>query len=178
MTQPIFLVGPRGSGKTTIGQALAQALGLQFIDTDHWLLSTSGMSVAEIVEQEGWDGFRLRESQALKSATQPGAVVATGGGIVLRDENREFMREQGLVLYLRASVDTLTNRLEAFPDEGQRPTLTGKTITDEISEVLAAREALYQQSAHHFIDASQSPSEIVADILQRIPASGASKAAS
>ncbi|EBW6088639.1 AAA family ATPase, partial [Salmonella enterica subsp. enterica serovar Enteritidis] len=83
MTQPLFLVGPRGCGKTTVGQGLAASLGFQFTDTDRWLLEHSGETVAEIVEKEGWAGFRARESQALQAVAAPATVIATGGGMVL-----------------------------------------------------------------------------------------------
>jgi len=165
MTQPIYLVGARGCGKTTVGVALAQALGCNFVDTDHYLLTSTNMSVAEIVAQQGWDGFRRLETDALQSVTAPGTVIATGGGMVLADYNRQYMREHGVVIYLRAPAQILASRLEAFPEEGQRPTLTGRPITDEIVEVLAAREALYNQVAHHVVDATRPPQEIVAAIL-------------
>lgn len=165
MTQPIFLVGARGCGKTTVGIALAQALGRGFVDTDNYLLTSTNMSVADIVAQEGWDGFRARETQALKSVTSPEVVVATGGGMVLAECNRQFMCEQGVVIYLRAPAQILADRLEAFPQEGQRPTLTGKPITDEIVEVLAAREALYRQAAHYVVDASHAPDVVVDAVL-------------
>ncbi|HGP3602280.1 TPA: shikimate kinase, partial [Yersinia enterocolitica] len=95
MTQTIFMVGARGAGKTTIGKALAQALGYRFIDTDLFMQQTLQSSVAEIVAREGWDGFRLRESMALQTVTAPKTVVATGGGAVLSHDNRTFMRQHG-----------------------------------------------------------------------------------
>lgn len=165
MTQPIFLVGARGCGKTTVGVALARALGCHFVDTDSYLLTSTNMSVADIVAQDGWDGFRARETQALKSVTAPDTLVATGGGMVLAECNRQFMRDQGVVIYLRAPAQILASRLEAFPEEGQRPTLTGKPITDEIVEVLAAREALYRQAAHHMVDAARPPEAVVEAVL-------------
>lgn len=174
MTQPIYLVGARGCGKTTVGVALAQALGFNFVDTDHYLLTTTEMSVADIVAQEGWDGFRRRESGVLQSVTAPDTVIATGGGMVLAEGNRHFMREHGVVIYLRAPAQILASRLEAFPEEGQRPTLTGRPITDEIVEVLAAREALYNQAAHHVVDATHSPEDIVAAVLAALHTAHAS----
>ncbi|EIR62035.1 shikimate kinase AroL, partial [Yersinia pestis] len=111
MTQTIFMVGARGAGKTTIGKALAQALGYRFVDTDLFMQQTSQMTVAEVVESEGWDGFRLRESMALQAVTAPKTVVATGGGAVLSSENRAFMRDHGRVIYLRASAAVLAKRL-------------------------------------------------------------------
>lgn len=165
MTQPIFLVGARGCGKTTVGKALAKALEYAFVDTDHWLLESSGMTVAEIVESEGWPGFRARETQALKSVTAPSTLIATGGGMVLAPENRQFMREKGAVIYLQAPPQELARRLEAFPEAGQRPTLTGKPVAQEISEVLAEREPLYRQAAHHVINAARPPEEIVEAVI-------------
>ncbi|WP_200553017.1 shikimate kinase AroL [Kosakonia sp. LAM2021] len=164
MTLPIFLIGARGCGKTTVGRTLALAQGCQFIDTDYWLQENAQQTIAEIVEQEGWDGFRARETAALEAVSAPSRVVATGGGIILREYNRRFMREHGVVIYLCAPVNVLADRLEAFPQEGQRPTLTGKPISEEVSEVLAQRDALYREAAHYVVDAAQSPDKVVSDI--------------
>ncbi|MDY0970650.1 shikimate kinase AroL [Siccibacter turicensis] len=165
MTQPIFLVGPRACGKTTVGDALAQATGFTCIDTDHWLAAHTGMTVAEIVEKEGWDGFRRRESEALRAVTAASTVIATGGGMVLSEANRQFMREHGVVIYLSAPAHVLASRLAAVPEPGQRPTLTGKTIIDEVAEVLAERETLYRAAAHHVVDAAGERDAIVTRAL-------------
>jgi shikimate kinase len=166
MTQTIFMVGARGAGKTTIGKALAQALGYRFIDTDLFMQQSAKMTVAEVVVREGWDGFRLRENMALQTVTAPKTVVATGGGAVLDRENRIFMRNHGLVLYLRASANVLAERLAEYPENAQRPSLTGKPIVDEMLDVLTSREALYQEVAHRVLDATQSPMHVVELILQ------------
>ncbi|QJT79433.1 shikimate kinase AroL [Kosakonia sp. MUSA4] len=164
MTLPIFLVGARGCGKTTVGQALALAQGCQFIDTDFWLQETAQQTIADIVARDGWEAFRAWETEALKTVTAPARVIATGGGIILSEYNRHFMREKGIVVYLCAPVAVLADRLEAFPEEGQRPTLTGKPISEEVSEVLALRDALYREAAHHVVNAAQSPDQVVSDI--------------
>ena len=91
MTQPLFLIGPRGCGKTTVGMALADSLNRRFVDTDQWLQSQLNMTVAEIVEREEWAGFRARETAALEAVTAPSTVIATGGGIILTEFNRHFM---------------------------------------------------------------------------------------
>ena len=78
MTLPIFLIGARGCGKTTVGRTLALAQGCQFIDTDYWLQENAQQTIAAIVEQEGWDGFRARETAALEAVSAPSRVVATG----------------------------------------------------------------------------------------------------
>lgn len=165
MTQTLFMVGARGAGKTTIGKALAQALGYRFIDTDLFMQQTLQLSVAEIVARDGWDGFRLQESMALQTVTAPKTVVATGGGAVLSHDNRTFMRQHGVVIYLRASAKVLAERLAEDPEDAQRPSLTGKPIVEEMLDVLASREPLYQEVAHHVLDATQPPQEVVEQIL-------------
>ena len=102
MGHTIYLVGARAAGKTTFGGALARQLGCNYVDTDIHLRETTGETVADIVAREGWDGFRKRESAVLRAVTTPGTVIATGGGMVLAEENRRFMREHGIVLYLSA----------------------------------------------------------------------------
>lgn len=109
-------------------------------------------------------GVPRPETDALKAVTAPARVIATGGGIILSEYNRHFMREKGIVVYLCAPVAVLADRLEAFPEEGQRPTLTGKPISEEVSEVLALRDALYREAAHHVVNAAQSPNQVVSDI--------------
>ncbi len=169
-TQPyphttVFLVGARASGKTTIGRALARALAWTFADTDQHILRVTGWSVAEIVAREGWEGFRARESRALRDVACPPVVVATGGGMVLAEENRVFMRERGRVFYLRAPAAVLAARLEANPLRSQRPSLTGKSVAEEVEDILARREALSQDAAGYVLAAGQSPSQVVEQIL-------------
>lgn len=167
MTRPIFLIGARGSGKTTVGQLLARARHYLFIDTDRWLQDNAQMTVATIVEQEGWDRFRARESEALQAVTKPGTVIATGGGIVLAESNRLFMQEHGEVIYLCAPASTLAQRLEVSPEEGLRPTLTGKPISEEVREVLEQRNGLYLEAAHHVVDAAR-PAVDVVEAIQTV----------
>lgn len=172
--RPVFLVGPRGSGKTTVGTFLAARLGLTVQDTDAMVTAEAGRSVAQIVATEGWEGFRERESRALRAATSPGVVIATGGGMVLDKGNREHMRQAGIVIYLAASVETLRARLGGKEPDAQgplqlaeqRPSLTGADPLWEIAGVLAEREALYRESAHHSVDASAPAARVVAAILR------------
>ncbi|QMI04287.1 shikimate kinase AroL [Citrobacter sp. RHB25-C09] len=164
MTQPLYLVGPRGCGKTTVGMTLATAMDCQFVDTDQWLQSEANMTVAEIVEREGWSGFRARETAALEAVTAPSTVVATGGGIILTDINRQYMRDNGTVIYLCAPVSTLVSRLEASPEEELRPALTAKPLVEEVQEVLAQRDLLYREAAHFIIDATHSPDQVISEI--------------
>ena len=162
------LVGESGSGKTTVGHALARARHFQFSDTDHRLQAHEQRTVAEIVQAEGWARFRELETLSLKAVTLPNTVIATGGGIVLAEGNRQFMRENGVVIYLQASVSALIDRLEAYPKAEQRPTLTGKPVREEVGEVLAQREALYRDAAHHIVDATASPDRVVEQIMSML----------
>lgn len=165
MKQTIYLVGPRAAGKTTFGNALARRLGCAYVDTDIHLRETTGESVADIVAREGWEGFRRRESAVLADVTAPATVIATGGGMVLSSKNRRFMRDNGIVFYLRAPAAVLAARLSAAPNAAQRPSLTGKSIVEEVSEVLAAREALYQDAATHVLDAAAAQEALLAEAL-------------
>ncbi|MCP1104800.1 shikimate kinase AroL [Serratia nevei] len=169
MTQTLFMIGARGAGKTTVGSALALALGYQFVDTDLFMQQAAQMSVADMVEREGWLGFRRRETIALQTVTNLSTIVATGGGAILAEENRQFMRRHGTVIYLRAPASVLAQRLEEYPEDTQRPTLTGRPIAEEMLEVLAAREALYQDAAHYVIDGAADPQRVVEQILAVLP---------
>ena len=108
----IFLIGPMGSGKTSIGQRVAALLGLEFFDCDHELEKQTGASVSLIFDVEGEEGFRARETRMLDDLTaQAGVLVATGGGVILKAENRRLLSERGTVVYLRTSVSRQLKRL-------------------------------------------------------------------
>ncbi|BFR47643.1 shikimate kinase AroL [Nitratidesulfovibrio sp. HK-II] len=167
-TRRVYLVGPRASGKTTVGRALAARAGWSFEDTDATVTATAGMTVEQIVAREGWEGFRRRESDALRATLgRDGLVVATGGGMVLAEDNRRMLREGGLVAYLCGSVELLAARLARDPLAAQRPSLTGRPIAEEVAEVLAARDSLYRECAHAVLDAGDD-AQALADRLARL----------
>lgn len=168
MNNTIFLVGARAAGKTTMGKMLANKLSFSFIDTDCHLLETTQKTVAEIVEKEGWEGFRARESQILIDTTKPNRVIATGGGMVLADHNRKFMRQNGTVIFLSATAATLAARLMKDPNVAQRPSLTGLSIVDEMEKVLAERLPLYHDAAHHIVNVEQDEALILNNILHML----------
>jgi shikimate kinase len=170
----LFLIGARAAGKTTCGRALAQGLGLPFFDTDSLVRERAGLCVAQIVEREGWAGFRRRESAALRSLA-PGlagagrslaGVVATGGGLILDPANRELLRRHGLVVFLDAPPEVLAARLAAAPEAAQRPALGGgkQSLLDEARAGLAARRALYLAAAHQVLDAARPLREVLAEL--------------
>ena len=110
--QHIFLVGPMGAGKTTIGRQLADFLCRPFIDVDNEIEARTGADIQWIFDMEGEQGFRDRESKVLKAIieTSPSSIIATGGGIVLRNENRTILQKNGLVVYLSATKEQLYER--------------------------------------------------------------------
>jgi shikimate kinase len=161
----IFLVGMMGAGKTTIGRALAQRLRRPFVDTDRILVERTGVPIATIFEIEGEAGFRRRESAVLAEvAHEPGRVVATGGGIVLDPANRELMRAHGTVLYLRARVDSLWERLR---HDTTRPLLATPQPREKLAGLLDQRDPLYREAAHLIVDTGP---QSAANLVNRIVA--------
>lgn len=172
MTEPrsvvgarLFLIGMMGAGKSTVGRLLARRCGFDFIDCDRELEARSGVSVATIFELEGEENFRRREAILIDELTQRArTVLATGGGAILSDENRRHLRERGLVIYLRASVDEILRRTQK---DRARPLLQTADRRGRIAQLLAEREALYEQIAHVTVQSSSgNPNRLVAKLLQ------------
>jgi len=145
----LVLVGPRGSGKTTLGHALARVLDVPVYDTDRMVEESAGEPLSRLWEREGEEAFRIFESGALEALSRlPPGVVSTGGGIVLRPENRAALRRLGFVLYLHVPEEQLVARLVASSD--RRPRLRdGIPLADEIRQVSAERDPLYREVADH-----------------------------
>ncbi len=148
--QNIYLIGLMGAGKTTVGRNLARLMKLTFIDTDQQLEQRTGVSVSYIFEMEGEEGFRERESNLLKEIGQKTAhVVSTGGGIVLRPENRSMMRRSGTVIYLSAPFAVLWTRLRRSKT---RPLLVTEDPQSTLRQLMELREPLYQEAADITMD--------------------------
>ena len=162
----VYLLGMRASGKTTVGRALAEALGCAFLDTDAMVVEAAGMTVEAIVAQGGWEEFRRLESEALAQAAKlPGKVVSTGGGIVLSDANRDLLGRTGVCFYLGADAALLTERLMRDPDTAQRPALTTLDLHEEMASVMSEREPLYMVCMDHMLQAHRTVEQLVNDIL-------------
>lgn len=162
----LYLVGYRGSGKSSVGAVLAARLVLPFLDADTVLETDAGRSIRDIFATEGEGGFRDRESATLrKLAGGNRAVIATGGGVILRPENRELLRATGFVVWLTAPAELLWDRISIDPTTAvRRPNLAGGGL-GEVKALLAVREPLYALTAHATVDASQSPEHVADDIL-------------
>jgi len=153
--QPIFLVGLMGVGKSTIGKKLATRLGVDFIDCDQELEQRMGVTVNTIFEIEGEQGFRLRETRLLEElAAGQSGVVATGGGVVTQQVNRDILKHQDRVLYLQAPIDLLWSRLRYCKN---RPLLQTENPRARLKDLLLQRDPLYRQVASDVIRVARGP---------------------
>lgn len=164
----VFLIGMMGTGKTTVGQLLAQRLSYRFFDTDRLIEGVAETTIENIFSTEGEIYFRGLESKVLEQVcayTQ--SAIATGGGIVLKPENWGYLRH-GLIVWLDAPADILLERLR---DDRSRPLLKEGDLLDKLSTLLAERRSLYAQADLRIAIANcqQTPSEITEEILARIP---------
>ena len=165
----IFLVGPMASGKTTLGKLLAKRLGLQFLDTDHEIEKKTGVSVRVIFEMEGEPALRDRESKILETLShQPSLVLATGGGAVLRPENRQILATRGLVIYLKPDIET---QLKRTADDRKRPLLQNVDRRAFFQALQRTRDPLYQEVADVTVSVDNRPGkkmiEVILSMLQR-----------
>lgn len=162
-TKNVYLVGLMGSGKTTIGRSLAKRLGFGFVDSDREIEARTGVSIPTIFEIEGEDGFRKREAQVIAEVSrQSGVVVATGGGAVLRPENRENFRSHGFVVYLNVPPQTLWERTR---HDRNRPLLQVADPLLKLKELFDQRDALYREVADLIVDGSRINAQAVLQLL-------------
>ncbi|MBI3898757.1 MAG: shikimate kinase AroK [Gammaproteobacteria bacterium] len=165
----IFLIGPMGAGKSTIGRHLADLLQKDFRDSDHEIERRTGASVALIFEIEGEDGFRRRESAAIEDlTTRDDLVLATGGGAILAESNRQVLRSRGIVVYLQAPIETLLARTHR---DRNRPLLQDGDRRAKFEEILRVRDPLYRAAADIIIITDhRSPSAVAQEIVTKIQA--------
>ncbi|SFM63984.1 shikimate kinase [Ectothiorhodospira mobilis] len=146
----IVLVGPMGAGKSTVGRHLAARLQMPFVDSDRELESRTGVDIPTIFEYEGEEGFRRREAAVLEDlCARCGIVLATGGGAVMRPENREQLQRCGLVVYLRTPV---TLQLKRTARDRNRPLLQTEDPRARLEALLEVRDPLYREVAHLIVD--------------------------
>ncbi|CAK0753492.1 shikimate kinase 1 [Gammaproteobacteria bacterium] len=170
MVRNVFLIGLMGAGKSSVGRQLACAMQLPFVDSDKVIEARTGVSIPLIFEMEGEIGFRAREKNVIADLTaSEGLILATGGGVVLDPENREYLKHRGCVVYLRASVDVLVARTA---HDRNRPLLQNTDPYAKLRELLEARDPLYREIAHFTLDVSeQSIRAVVRELVQQFATS-------
>lgn len=166
-TNNIFLIGPMGSGKTTIGKQLANSLKKEFFDSDHEIVRRTGASIPLIFDIEGEEGFRKREEAVIDDlSSKENIVLATGGGAVLREQNREHLHSRGTVFYLYASIDQLFKRTAR---DRNRPLLQTDDPRAKIEALMAERDPLYREVSHTVIYTDdRSVRSVVKEIIGRL----------
>ena len=161
----IILIGSMGAGKTTIGRQLAKRLKRPFYDSDHELVERCGVDIPTIFEFEGESGFRDRESQVIDELSKLSDIVmATGGGAVLRPENRKMLAARGTVIYLRVSLKNQHLRTSA---DRNRPLLQGGNLMEKLQKLRDDRDPLYTALADHVLDTDDRTPNNVAQSIQR-----------
>lgn len=163
--QNIYLIGLMGAGKTTVGKQLARRLGRQFVDSDHEIAARTGVAIPTIFEIEGEDGFRRREAQIIVELTGlHGIVMATGGGVVLRPENRSRLRDTGWVVYLNVPPAMLYERTRY---DRNRPLLQVADPLARLEALHAERDPLYREVAHFVAEGSHLVASGIVNLLLR-----------
>ena len=163
----MILIGFMGAGKTTVGKALAERSGWPLLDTDQLIIEKAGMTIPEIFEQSGEEGFRRIESEVLAELLEQTdhTVISVGGGLPLREENRAVLSRLGTVVYLDVSEATVWNRLK---DETDRPLLKVENVRAKIREMLTYRRPIYEQAAHITISVDEkNPGQIAAEVEEK-----------
>jgi shikimate kinase len=158
----IVLIGYRGTGKSVVGAIVAERLGMQCMAMDEKIGERVGMPIPEFVEKHDWPAFRNVESEVARELSGiDNVVIDSGGGVIERPENVDALHANGIIIWLKASVDVIVSRIEGGTE---RPSLTGvKSFTDEVEEVLDRRAPKYTAAAQYEIDTDCLTPEQVAD---------------
>lgn len=160
----IFLVGPMGAGKTTVGKKLAEQRGLHFVDSDHEIEARTGVDISFIFEKEGEEGFRKREQAVLEALTQEsGIVLATGGGAIIKADNRSHLKARGYVVYLHASVAQQFSRVERSEN---RPLLALGDRREILTRLFIERDPLYREVADIVLDTDGKNAKQLAHLIE------------
>jgi shikimate kinase len=167
ITDNIFLVGPMGSGKSTIGRQLARILRKRFYDSDREIEKRTGVTISWIFEREGEEGFRDREQRIIEElSAKQNIVLATGGGSILREENRELLKQNGKVIYLSSTVDQLYKRTA---NDKKRPLLQTGDRRQQVENLFKMRDPLYREVADIVIQTgSRSVQNTVNTVIRKL----------
>ena len=160
----IYLIGMMGSGKSTVGKTLSEKMHKPYIDLDSEIEKGTGKNISEIFDIDGEEQFRKMETKQLKQYSE--SIVACGGGIVLKDENREFINENGATILLTASMEELSHRLS---DSGNRPLLADDNTEEALTKLWLERQLHYLNTADFTIETDgKNPEQLTKEILVQI----------
>ena len=162
----IFIIGSMGSGKTSIGKMLAQKNCLSFLDTDHEIIRSCGHSIPDIFEKFGEEHFRDLETEQLrKMDTIENHVISTGGGIVLKDDNKKLIKSLGLIIFLDINISSQMDRVK---NRKNRPLLNDKNLKDNLLSLKKIRDPIYKKISNYIIDVSGKERNQVINEIQKI----------
>jgi len=171
MHKPLILIGYRATGKTTLAKTLALRFGMEAVDSDVLIEQKAGKSIARIFAEEGEPTFRNWEAETIESVLKEankgtGLILATGGGVVLRESTRNLLRKTGFVVWLKASPESIFQRMaQDVATASMRPGLTSLDARREITTLLKQRSPIYEETAHLQIDTNSVPPEKIVDTI-------------
>ena len=162
----LIIIGPMASGKSVVGKKLSKRLDIDFYDTDEEIVKKTGVTISHIFDIEGEDKFRSREMNVFSDLIKKdGCVISTGGGIVLKEENRELLKK-GTVLYLKTSIQT---QLERTMNDKERPLLKGKENKElTLRKMAKLRNPLYEKSSNYIIEETDNSNQTVDKIIKQL----------
>lgn len=162
----LIIIGPMASGKSVVGKKLSKRLGIDFYDTDEEIVKKTGVTISHIFDIEGEDKFRSREMNIFSDLIKKDdCVISTGGGIVLKEENRELLKK-GTVLYLKTSIQT---QLERTMNDKERPLLRGKENKEvTLRKMAKLRNPLYEKSSNYIIEETDNSNQTVDNIIKQL----------
>jgi shikimate kinase len=166
LIQNLFLIGPMGAGKTTVGRQLADSYHKDFVDSDHEIQRRTGVDIPTIFEFEGENGFRQRESAVIEELTSRQAIVlATGGGVIVGKQNRKLLTARGIVIYLYCSV---RQQFERTHRDKNRPLLSTPDPMTKLSELMTERDPLYREIADIIVSTEGRNTQSVVHDIRRL----------
>ena len=162
----LIIIGPMASGKSVVGKKLSKRLDIDFYDTDEEIVKKTGVTISHIFDVEGEDKFRSREMNIFSDLIKKDdCVISTGGGIVLKEENRELLKK-GTVLYLKTSIQT---QLERTMNDKERPLLKGKENKEiTLRKIAKLRNPLYEKSSNYIIEETDNSNQTVDNIIKQL----------
>ena len=162
----IFIVGSMGSGKTSIGKMLAKNNNLSFLDTDHEIIRDCGYSIPDIFKEFGEEHFRDLETEQLRKMNSiENHVISTGGGIILRDDNKKLMKDLGIIIFLDININSQIDRVK---NRKNRPLLNNNNLKDNLLSLKKTRDPIYKSISNYIIDVSGKERDQVINEIQKI----------